>query len=85
MSAIPFPLNPFPLYNDDPDTTLCWWIQVSMKEPECVFFYGPFATQREAESQLSGYVKDLLQEGISDMSIDIQQRRFEEISIADIA
>jgi hypothetical protein len=42
---------------------LAWWIEITTKNPACVYYFGPFVSHHEARSQLDGYLEDLIQEG----------------------
>jgi len=50
-----------------------WWVKVSTKTPACVYFFGPFISQEEANSAKPGYVEDLKEEGAIDVSVEILQ------------
>lgn len=39
------------------------WIEVTTESPRCTYYFGPFATFREAEAAKGGYLEDLAQEG----------------------
>lgn len=40
-----------------------WWVKVTTAEPYCIYYFGPFQSLGEAESNRSGYVTDLADEG----------------------
>ncbi|MEB3252425.1 MAG: DUF1816 domain-containing protein [Cyanobacteriota bacterium] len=40
-----------------------WWLEVSTSQPACTYYFGPFASQEEAEALKAGYIEDLEQEG----------------------
>jgi Domain of unknown function (DUF1816) len=44
--------------NDKP-SDLCWWLEVRTINPICIYFFGPFENQSEAESSQEGFVQDL--------------------------
>ncbi len=41
---------------------LAWWVRVTTRTPNCVYYFGPFLNQQEAYSSIAGYVEDLEQE-----------------------
>lgn len=44
-----------------------WWVEIFTAIPHCTYYFGPFATEIEAESHKFGYIEDLegeLAEGI---------------------
>ncbi|MGD1941617.1 MAG: DUF1816 domain-containing protein [Leptolyngbyaceae cyanobacterium] len=40
-----------------------WWVKVHTKTPQCVYFFGPFDSAREAKIHQHGYIEDLVDEG----------------------
>lgn len=80
-----YPLNSPQAYDESAGEPLDWWIQVSMQSPSSVMYFGPFDTHKEAESKLAGYVEDLLQEGATDMVVDIQRCHPETLTASDVA
>jgi Domain of unknown function (DUF1816) len=45
--------------NPSAETSLHWWIEVGTVNPICIYFFGPFEAQSEAESSKQGFVQDL--------------------------
>ncbi|MFB2835591.1 DUF1816 domain-containing protein [Floridanema evergladense] len=41
---------------------MSWWLEIVTKKPNCIYYFGPFDTLREAELEKGGYVEDLRQE-----------------------
>lgn len=80
-----YPLNALRDFDESAGEKLDWWIQVSMQSPASIMYFGPFDTYSEAESKLAGYVEDLLQEGATDMVIDIQRCHPEALTISEVA
>lgn len=72
--------------NDDKteslENELPWWVQISTQQPNNQFYFGPFGTSHEAESQVPGYVADLNEEGAEDITFEIQQCQPEQLTIA---
>jgi Domain of unknown function (DUF1816) len=52
---------------------LAWWIEVSTDHPCCTYFFGPFATAKNAKLAQFGYLEDLAQEGSQINSVEVRQ------------
>jgi Domain of unknown function (DUF1816) len=42
---------------------LSWWIEVFTAHPLCIYYFGPFETEREAQLAQEGHLEDLRAEG----------------------
>jgi Domain of unknown function (DUF1816) len=36
-----------------------WWVKILTTQPECTYYFGPFASINEANTAMPGYVEDL--------------------------
>lgn len=63
----------FRLFN--PFLSRLWWIKICTKIPKCLYYFGPFETQKEAELAQSGYLEDLLAEKALGITVEIKQER----------
>ncbi len=52
---------------------LSWWVKIQTAKPECIYYFGSFDTQIEAEVAQYGYVEDLMMEKASGISVEITQ------------
>lgn len=52
---------------------LAWWVKVDTANPQCTYYFGPFASTKEAELSQPGYLEDLEQEGAQGVAVQIQQ------------
>jgi hypothetical protein len=52
-----------------------WWVKVTTKEPQCIYFFGPFVTEAEAKKAQPGYIEDLKQEGAVDIIAEVSRMR----------
>jgi hypothetical protein len=52
---------------------LAWWIEVYTDFPRCLYYFGPFDSAIEAESNKAGYLKDLHQEGAENILAQVKQ------------
>ncbi|WP_330202419.1 DUF1816 domain-containing protein [Cyanobacterium sp. Dongsha4] len=41
---------------------LACWLEITTNHPECIYYFGPFLNQREAQSYTQGYIEDLKEE-----------------------
>jgi hypothetical protein len=54
---------------------LAWWIEVYTDFPRCLYYFGPFDSAAEAESNQADYLEDLHQEGAEGILAQIKQCR----------
>jgi hypothetical protein len=40
-------------------TGQAWWIKILTTQPNCTYYFGPFAYKKEANIAIAGYVEDL--------------------------
>jgi hypothetical protein len=52
---------------------LAWWVRVTTRTPNCVYYFGPFLNQQEAYGAISGYVEDLEQEQAEGITAVVQR------------
>lgn len=52
---------------------LAWWIEIKTDSPRCTYFFGPFSSQAEAESEQPGFVEDLRGENAQGISVVIKR------------
>lgn len=51
---------------------LAWWVEVITTNPWCIYYFGPFANNQEANMAQAGYVEDLKQEGAQGIQVQIR-------------
>lgn len=49
-----------------------WWLEVTTNNPYCIYYFGPFDSEIEAELAQEGYIEDLKQEGAEGIETDIK-------------
>lgn len=54
---------------------LAYWVEVVTDTPHCLYYFGPFATRRQAKLSEPGYLEDLEQEGAHVLLTKIQRCR----------
>ena len=52
-----------------------WWVEISTGSPKCVYYFGPFVGQAEADSAKRGYVEDLEREGAQQIRVAVKRRK----------
>ena len=62
---------------------LQWWIKVDTQIPVCTYYFGPFDSMQEAESNHQDYLQDLQAEGAEGISSVIQKCSPKQLTIAE--
>jgi hypothetical protein len=62
-------------------TGKAWWVEIVTKKPDCTYYFGPFASHREAQLSQLGYIEDLEQERPKLIAIEIKQCQPKELTI----
>lgn len=52
-----------------------WWIEIQTDSPRCIYYFGPFNAEAEAEMARAGYIEDLEQEGAQHIKAAIKRCR----------
>ena len=63
--------------------TLKWWIKVDTKVPICTYYFGPFESMTEAESNQVDYLQDLQAEGAEGISYVIEKCSPKQLTISE--
>lgn len=50
-----------------------WWLKITTAQPQCVYYFGPFSSQREATSNIAGYRADLEAEQARIVDVKLNQ------------
>jgi hypothetical protein len=64
---------------------LAWWIEVTTESPNCIYYFGPYASSDEATSEQRGFIEDLEQEGARNIKVTIKRCKPTELTIFDDA
>lgn len=59
-------------FNSNPKNTP-WWIEVYTTNPQCLYYFGPFASFEEARQNRTGYIDDLFEEKAQGIQWQIKQ------------
>jgi hypothetical protein len=62
-------------------TGMAWWVEIVTKKPDCTYYFGPFASHREAQLSQLGYIEDLERERPQLIAIEIKQCQPKELTI----
>ena len=57
------------------------WVEIVTELPECIYYFGPFASRKDAETALPGYVEDLKQENAKIVKSEIKRCRPRNLTI----
>lgn len=60
-----------------------WWVEIITSRPQCIYYFGPFASAYEAEAMQPGYVDDLLEEGVYTLQVLVKQCQPTQLTIFD--
>ena len=50
-----------------------WWVKIQTIAPQCIYYFGSFASDCEAKHHQSGYVEDLVQEKTQGITVEIER------------
>ncbi len=50
-----------------------WWVEILTTQPQCTYYFGPFASINEASIAMPGYVEDLENELAQDIQTYIKR------------
>jgi hypothetical protein len=62
---------------------LAWWVEIVTENPACTYYFGPFASSQEAETEKPGYIQDLEAEGAKDLRIEVKRCKPTQLTIFD--
>ena len=50
-----------------------YWIEITTAQPRCIYYFGDFASYREAKKMVTGYVEDLIAEQADGITTEIKR------------
>lgn len=62
---------------------LAFWVEIITENPRCTYYFGPFASQKEAQGASSGYIEDLQNEGAVNIAVKVERMKPTELTIFD--
>ena len=57
---------------------LAWWAKIESDQPGTIYWYGPFITKRSLKENLSYFIKDIKDEGGTDIKYSLVRCKKEE-------
>ena len=60
-----------------------YWIEITTKQPYCIYYFGPFDSCKEAQQMQHGYIEDLVAEQAIVISVEIKRCQPPELTIAE--
>ena len=62
---------------------LAWWVEIKTDRPACTYFFGPFLSQKEADTAAIGYRKDLENEHAEGIALVLKRCKPTQLTICD--
>lgn len=63
------------------EVSRAWWVEVTTRQPNCTYYFGPFADSHEAQQSQAGYIQDLRQEGPQEIAAEVKWCRPQQLTI----
>ena len=60
-----------------------FWINITTKQPNCIYYFGPFDSYAKAKQMHHGYIKDLVEEKAIGISVKIERCLPAKLTISD--
>ena len=57
---------------------LAWWAKIETENPNVTYWYGPFITKRSLKNSISSFIKDLSDEGSTNIKHTLVRCKKEE-------
>ena len=57
---------------------LAWWAKIETEDPQTTYWYGPFITKGSLKENMSSFIKDLADEGSTDIKYTLMRCKKEE-------
>lgn len=62
---------------------MAWWVEVKTEAPHCTYYFGPFASSKDASDHQPGYLEDLHREGAQGVHSEVKRCRPQSLTIID--
>ncbi|HEY9691977.1 MAG TPA: DUF1816 domain-containing protein [Oculatellaceae cyanobacterium] len=49
-----------------------WWIKITTEQPQCIYYFGPFENEQEAQNYCPGYIEDIKSEQSQGIKVAIK-------------
>ncbi len=60
---------------------LAWWVEVKTEAPHCTYYFGPFASSKDAIAHQPGYLEDLHREGAQGVHSEVKRCKPQNLTI----
>jgi hypothetical protein len=60
-----------------------YWVEVKTDHPPCTYYFGPFLSVQEADTEKEGYCEDLELEGAKGIQVEVKRCRPTQLTITD--
>lgn len=60
---------------------LALWVKIVTEQPQCTYYFGPFACANSAQKAVSGYIEDLKQESAQVIGVTFSRVQPRELTI----
>ena len=61
-----------------------WWVKNETQAPTCLYYFGPFDSEQEAEELQSGYIEDLVCEGAQNIETVIKEENPKILTVCEV-
>ncbi len=58
-----------------------WWVEVLTAQPDCTYYFGPFAGMAAATSAMQGYIEDLESESAQGIRSQVKRCKPPQLTI----
>ena len=58
-----------------------WWLEIKTIIPKCIYYFGPFFSEKEAQTSQYGYIEDLIQEKAYGITVEAKKANPQELTI----
>ena len=62
---------------------LAWWAEIVTDSPRCTYYFGPFASEADAQAAKAGYIEDLEQESAVGIRCTVKRCKPDKLTIYD--
>ncbi len=62
---------------------LAWWVEVKTEAPSCTYYFGPFASSKDAMDHQPGYLEDLHREGAQGVHSEVKRCKPQNLTIVE--
>ena len=60
---------------------LALWVEIVTEQPQCTYYFGPFARAKSVQKPVAGYLEDLKQESAQGITVTLKRMQPRELTI----